>query len=531
MKKIRLILLFSLITISVSAQDKLNYNYINTQTYTYYQQKEWDKLIELGKLSLEKGIDFYYLQTRMGIAYYEKKQYGKAVKYFETAFERNPDDDIIAEYLYFSYLYSGRYADARVLVDDFKVALKQKVGFWYKGINNIGMFGLYIINPEEDMLKARLDAPADSLYREHQYDKSRHIYGFSLEHDIEKKVLMTYQYSKASSDEKQQIKYKDADFDFNNSSTQSSFYVRSRINFKKGLNLNLAANILSIKSENNLFESETTTSDYTAYNTYSLDDGTFVEKYDTIYDYFDNIQTAILPAEDKHIDIALSASLWKSFPSVKLGMHFSYYKINSSEYIQPALTFVYYPFSNLNLYSVTTLNDKIDQIKTEYTTTAGNGYNPITVTKTSNSYDHSFIFSQTIGFKLSKTIWSEFSFKKGDMYNYADNEAQIVYNLTENVSMQVGLGFIVMLNKRLKLNLNYSLIRRDNVYLHSEAENISTVSYPGHSVINLNYTDGTNLWLDPITIYKEKTIYEEELKESTTSYSSHLITGGLQWYF
>ena len=41
---------------------------IDSITYQHYLAGEWDELIETGKTALERGIDFKWLQQRLGYA-------------------------------------------------------------------------------------------------------------------------------------------------------------------------------------------------------------------------------------------------------------------------------------------------------------------------------------------------------------------------------------------------------------------------------------------------------------------------------
>jgi len=98
---------------NLSAQNKLNYIDIDKLSYQYYTEQKWDELIDLGKESLKKGIDFYYLQYRMGVAYYSKKRYRRAIPFLENVIKLTPNDAIAKEYLYYSYLLGSRSEDAR----------------------------------------------------------------------------------------------------------------------------------------------------------------------------------------------------------------------------------------------------------------------------------------------------------------------------------------------------------------------------------------------------------------------------------
>jgi tetratricopeptide (TPR) repeat protein len=92
-KYVSFILLF--LNIFIYSQQPLNYPYIEKTTYKHYLNSDWESLIKLGNKSLDKGIDFYYLQIRMGVAYFAKNNYRKAIKHLQKAYKTNPKDDFL----------------------------------------------------------------------------------------------------------------------------------------------------------------------------------------------------------------------------------------------------------------------------------------------------------------------------------------------------------------------------------------------------------------------------------------------------
>ena len=90
-----------------------------------YQEKAWPRLIELGQLAIKDGYDFYYLRMRLGIAYYEQDKYRSAISQFEHALDFN-SDPLAAEYLYYSYKFSGRTMDANLVYAKYKKQLKSR---------------------------------------------------------------------------------------------------------------------------------------------------------------------------------------------------------------------------------------------------------------------------------------------------------------------------------------------------------------------------------------------------------------------
>ena len=115
--RIRSIILYVLIIIATAfncfAQQPLNSAEVESKSLKFYTEKQWDSLIVYGNNALRKHIDYYLLRMRLGIAYYEKKQYRAASPHFEKAIRFNSYDDLPKEYLYYCYLYSERYDEAR----------------------------------------------------------------------------------------------------------------------------------------------------------------------------------------------------------------------------------------------------------------------------------------------------------------------------------------------------------------------------------------------------------------------------------
>jgi hypothetical protein len=89
--------------------------------------KNWDELIALGRQALQQDIDYFYLRLRLGIAFYEKKQYRAATTHFEKALAFNSSDELAQEYLYYSLIFSERFDEANNLMSQFNNDLLRKV--------------------------------------------------------------------------------------------------------------------------------------------------------------------------------------------------------------------------------------------------------------------------------------------------------------------------------------------------------------------------------------------------------------------
>jgi hypothetical protein len=103
----KIFILLAFVQLSVFSQEALNFQQIDSLTYNAYLQKDWKTVTKIGKQALKNDIDYYYLRMRLGIAHFEQKKYGKAVKDFEKAIGYNTTDTLAIEYLYYSYKYLG----------------------------------------------------------------------------------------------------------------------------------------------------------------------------------------------------------------------------------------------------------------------------------------------------------------------------------------------------------------------------------------------------------------------------------------
>ena len=121
--------IFALLAVHfANAQDTLNSGVVNQRTFDLYEQKSWKELDKQGADFLKKGYDYYYLRMRVGIAYYERKDYCLAEKHFNRALHFNSHDELAMEYLYYCYVFTGRHENARWLSKKFSPELAAKLG-------------------------------------------------------------------------------------------------------------------------------------------------------------------------------------------------------------------------------------------------------------------------------------------------------------------------------------------------------------------------------------------------------------------
>jgi len=135
------------------AQESMDFNRINNETYRLYMAGEWDSVISMGKIALKQDVDFYYLRMRMGIARYNQQKYRQASAHFKSALEFNHANPVALEFLYYALLYSGQSDRASLVRKEFKgdLALKlprEKGAF----MDRVGVEYLYLKGLNDDLL-------------------------------------------------------------------------------------------------------------------------------------------------------------------------------------------------------------------------------------------------------------------------------------------------------------------------------------------------------------------------------------------
>lgn len=127
-QKTLICLLFFCLLGNLQAQENEPTIDVENQTYQLFLSKNWTDLIVTGSKAIESGTDYFYLRQRMGIAYYEQKNYRLAEKHFTQALAFNSADALTQEYLYFCAIFTGKTEEAHLISTHFSAELKTKLG-------------------------------------------------------------------------------------------------------------------------------------------------------------------------------------------------------------------------------------------------------------------------------------------------------------------------------------------------------------------------------------------------------------------
>lgn len=97
-----IIILLLILNNSAKGQTELNFQFVDTLTYYYYSEGDWENLIDLGNQAVKEGIDYKYLRQRMGYAHFMSGDYIRSVRNFEKALQYDSYDPFTLGYLYYT---------------------------------------------------------------------------------------------------------------------------------------------------------------------------------------------------------------------------------------------------------------------------------------------------------------------------------------------------------------------------------------------------------------------------------------------
>jgi len=252
MYKTTLVLLTALLFFSgQSNAQKNDYVYYDSLTYKLYMEKDYKQLIKKGKEALHSGFDYYYLRMRIGIAYYNQKKYRLAAPHFKKALSFS-DNDIVKEYLYYSYIWGGEPLMAERLINDMSNALKDKLRLGKSGVLATSVDMAYLIRAEDfpdDLDFPSLD-PGTQIIPENFFNMSAGMShklgkGASMSH------MLTYLHKgndKYSYDPDYYPAPNDPYYPFNNNfnTNQFQYYLASAISLGRSWNLIFGGHIATV---------------------------------------------------------------------------------------------------------------------------------------------------------------------------------------------------------------------------------------------------------------------------------------------
>jgi hypothetical protein len=415
-KIIIILCVFFIPGIATQAQNKPDPKETDKTTLALFKAGKWDELADVCENAIDDGLDFYLLRFRAGVAYYKKEDYLSAARHFEKAINFNPMDLISMEYLYYSYVFTGRESEELALIYEMPLKLKKKLQVYSKFIYGAYAEGGYTFNQEFSDQTQRGFMSMPNFYNEQRIQNSITYLDIGLMHQLDRNVKVFQSYNNISTAYTHQfLEQFSGPKNFDTKSTQDEYYLNINFNLGKAWNLATAFHYMYVKSEN-------------------------VElKYDSsVYPWIANYNLVKSPEND----FVVLLSLTKLTGHFRLGLKNSVSNMNSATQFQNTAEIIFYPLGNLNFNTISNATLFLNRAWGEKIKSSG-------------------IFDQSAGIKISGNLWMEAGYTFGYIYNYNENDGFIVFNNPEKISERIKANFIIPLSRHIQLSLRYENYKQE----------------------------------------------------------------------
>lgn len=418
----RLILILMISGSSLIYGQQLNFLQVDTLTYNQYLREEWPQLIESGKTALENDINYYYLQMRIAYAYFSLEKYRQAIAYYNNALDFSSSDPLASEYLYYSYLYSGRVNDALAMTTRLTNEQRQVMGIdMLKKFVSFGLSHAWSTSDASMLQDAVLAGTSSSEDGVQKASIGVNAPKLELSHRFGKRVILNHSASMIFKNELSYAVVNSVGYlSPEQAIRQFEYGIDADILLAEGLILSPGIGFISTSIPVYL---------ETSYGVSAGRDRTSVGEV-TLRNWVEKIY------------------LEKQFTFLDIGLSYVHNNFNLTSTQQLGLHTTIYPMANLNLYFTL---DAYGQIL------RSNG-----LQKTA------FIAKPLLGFRVHKNLWLELSGTLPEQFNFYDVRNAIAFNNIEKTAGTLeAYAIIPMYRKNAKLFFGYQY-RNTNSYFFPE---------------------------------------------------------------
>jgi hypothetical protein len=375
----------------------------DSMTYQLYLNKRWAPLLEETHSLLKRGIDFYYLRVRAGVAAYELKKYREAVTHLQIAYSALPGDDLVNSYYYWALKYSGQEDEASLLADQLSPSSLKETQAKKKGIiNGITVETLFAWNKNYNELIAEGLSSLGGVSSFRSLVKNQTYNGLSLDHHLFPHINVFHNFGMMTINRTLQVnsRFNLPDTQHDPSVLQYQYFLNARYCLIKGWSFSASGTYLWGKSYN--------------YSPLLRSSG----KSDVIEDLW------------KIDDYVVNLGVIKETTHLKTVFNSGYGMINRFRQYQGTLSLIFYPFGNNNFYLVPDATFHWDEDPGKF----------------------NFVYQPRIGLKTGP-FWITGEYGYGRIKNFYSGGGQVIYNIPEAVTGFWGVGLWAPLFKY-KLNLS-----------------------------------------------------------------------------
>lgn len=433
------IILFFLVSWIGFSQPSTNFVSLDRATYEFYLKKDWKNLISYGKWGLQNGYDYYYLRMRLGIAYYEKHQYRKAIVHFLQALEFNAKEATALEYLYYSYLFSGRTADAHALVGAFPQSLKNRLHLTDNTtLTGFSLNNTYRWNPDYNEVIQAFTLPAEFTIDGWQgIEKNLNYFAVRFEHQLGYKFSLQHGYGYLTKLRNMFVQENGTITSYiNDRFNQYQIFLSGNVFLHRGLSMKLTVQYLNLRPK--------------SYESLSWGGGA----------YSNNYYSMVTP-EHNWIGY-LAGNLDLGLFTFHGGLGVS--NLNNRFQFQKDLTMSFFPLGNLNFYSITKISHQSNYFQTIV-------------------YNDHFVWDQILGFKVFEPLWMEWYATWGELSNHAVLDGTVVYNDINPVQYKFGINLLVpLLKKGVEFSILYEYMEAESRFFPESGEPIDIYNATQHHI-------------------------------------------------
>lgn len=498
-----------MLCIGAYASNVPNYDSI---TYANYLQKDWKQLVKNGREAERADIDFYYLDYRMGIAYYFLANYMDAIPYFEAVVYENKADASAYSYLYYSLLYSGKEEQA--------LLLKNTMPSWAKQVLNLPelplvksvlMLQSYSAFATEHLKRDLFngirsgETAAVPLKNTSYYFASKFRLGSSLRLEVAGTHLSSHSF--------QLFNYNGDERVFDDVNTQTQLYAKISDVMAKNVTFKLAGHYLNYSPNYHTSVSDTSFSD--VFDSEISDTLIFGQMYKQTKDYvyMNNPEYSYHTERNStaYNDFVVNTGLEYNKGKLHSGIGYTFLNFEGSVYNSINADVKYYPFGNFNTY-----------FKTSATV------------KQSNQTDEEIQYygNVTVGQRLAKNIHIALFTAISDINNYAQYDGSVVYNHSYTLHNSFGASLTAsLLQKRLFISASFAVNKYSQEYYEYIQTDQKETVYNGTMHYMLEHPIMGKVADEnyPFSYSVDEAVYEIVPKQ--LSFSNHTLKTSLSWYF
>ncbi|HOI26581.1 MAG TPA: hypothetical protein PLN63_05285 [Paludibacteraceae bacterium] len=452
---------------------------------------------ELDSLRIEDPDYMEYQNNyKEGVSYFNRQDYAMASHYLSLAFRNHREDPLLAEYLYFSFVYMNRKVEAAAVYPYLLWETKEKYGLLNSKDCSFYLEGGVLGNTSADY-----SLPDSTLYSENMSMGTGSSYAVALEHPLGQNWRFTHGLNFCNTPGTQEV---DSSMNriFNNATDyiQIVYSISSTYNLGHGWNITPSAHVFYTKDHTSMvymdslkIEDQSTNSggmdDGSYGGDYPPNDGGFDERYPYPYDpyhggrddYFVDYWNrrsddygAWVPSSEAYsywyvtdkqdherfnyaLDLTVS-KIYKRTEFLSSVSYMRYYGYNSMKF---GVEGVFYPKGNLNFYSHT----KCYFIY--------------------RKWSHNFYVEELVGFRACPFCWVELGIGLGNIKYYNESNLSTIYTMQFDNKFRFLGNLIFPITDRLSVSLMYRFIEKEaNVYYveKSALEKTSVANY-GNSIL------------------------------------------------